>query len=142
MLELVSLDKSSVDFRTAKAEKIGPPSLGDVIRQGDVFLVNVEYNHNGVSLTEKQIAPGNTQGSRHVMRGQFSYVELGSVEAVHNVLPKVIIPSELSGCIINCISECELDHPEHGNKILPANTSWAVVFQRAYLENEIRRIQD
>jgi hypothetical protein len=96
-------------FDAAAPERIGSPSLGDVVRQGDLYLIAIESLPNGKKTKERQLVPGTTQGSRHVVEGD--------VEIVNEV------------------------HPEHGDKILPADTVWQCVYQQAYAD-EIRRVQD
>lgn len=116
-----------------KIERIGSPSLGDVVRQGDLYLICVD-RIIGTETAERQLAPGTTQGSRHVISGDCVIV------AKHgNSIGDV--PEELIGPAFRCIGDCTVEHPEHGHKILPSGTSWAVVYQRAYAD-EIRRVQD
>jgi hypothetical protein len=115
-----------------KVERIGSPSIGDVVRQGDLYLVCVE-NASGTRTSNRQLAPGDTQGSRHVLAGDCEvFIDCQSVANV---------PRELLGPAFRCSGDVTVEHPEHGHKILPAGTCWAVVYQRAFAE-EIRRAQD
>ena len=114
-------------------ETIGSPSIGDVVRQGDLYLVNIESLPAGKKLEDRQLAEGNTQGSRHVVQGD---VTLVTPEAAHAGIDRV-----LCGPAFHCNEAAEVTHPEHGNKILPKDTTWRVTFQRAHAE-EMRRVQD
>lgn len=130
---LVELRKSVEDMHGAKTERIGSPSLGDVVRQGDLYLVCIEkLPTNGIPTTNRQLVPGTTQGSRHAVEGDCQIVEKVQYENRHMAL---------CGPAFSCISDCTITHPEHGHKILPAGTSWHAVYQQAYAD-EIRRVQD
>ena len=106
--------------------------VGDVVRQGDLYLIAIESLPNGKKTNERQLVPGTTQGSRHVVEG--------NVEIVNEVQFKDI-PAVLVGPAFKCNSETTVTHPEHGDKILPADTVWQCVYQQAYAD-EIRRVQD
>lgn len=123
----------SCEMFGGRVERIGSPSTGDVVRQGDLYLVCID-EAVGTETNKRQLAPGTTQGSRHVISGDCVVV------AKHG---KAIgdVPEELIGPSFLCKSDCTVEHPEHGHKILPSGTSWAVVYQRAYAD-EIRRVQD
>lgn len=123
----------SCEMFGGKVERIGSPSLGDVVRQGDLYLVCIDEAF-GQQTKDRQLAPGTTQGSRHVISGNCTIVAKYS-KAIGSV------PLELIGPAFRCVEDCRLEHPEHGHKILPSGTSWAVVYQRAYAD-EIRRVQD
>ena len=130
---LQDLRDSVESLDAAKTETIGSPSIGDVVRQGDLYLVNIESLPAGKKLEDRQLAEGNTQGSRHVVQGDVSLV---SPEAAHPGIDRV-----LCGPAFHCNEAAEVTHPEHGNKILPKDTTWRVTFQRAHAE-EMRRVQD
>lgn len=127
----------SCEMFGGKVERIGSPSLGDVVRQGDLYLVCID-RIVGTETKERQLAPGTTQGSRHVISGDCTVVA-----KYEKTMPTVLgnVPTELIGPAVQCKSDCTIEHPEHGHKILPSGTSWAVVYQRAYAD-EIRRVQD
>jgi hypothetical protein len=130
---LVELRKSVEDMHGAKPERIGSPSLGDVVRQGDLYLVCIDrLPENGVPTNNRQLVPGTTQGSRHVVEGQCKIVEKVQYKDRHVAL---------CGPAFTCESDVTVTHPEHGHKILPAGTSWHCVYQQAYAD-EIRRVKD
>jgi len=119
-------------FDASKPERIGSPSLGDVVRQGDLYLIAIESLPNGKKTNQRQLVPGTTQGSRHVVEGDATIV---------NEVQFKDIPAALVGPAFKCNSETTISHPEHGDKILPADTVWQCVYQQAYAD-EIRRVQD
>jgi hypothetical protein len=130
---LQDLRDSVESLDAAKTETIGSPSIGDVVRQGDLYLVNIEKLPEGKKLEDRQLAEGNTQGSRHIVQGD---VTLVSPNTAHPGIDRV-----LCGPAFHCNEAAEVTHPEHGNKILPKDTTWRVTFQRAHAE-EMRRVQD
>ena len=135
VIEALEVVKSSVggNKECSKTEHIGSPSLGDVVRQGDVYLVNIDKLPKGDPTNDMQLAPGSTQGSRHIISG--------NVEIVTGVKTFEKFNVALIGPAFKCKGETEVTHPEHGNKILPSDTAWQVIYQQAYAE-EIRRVQD
>jgi hypothetical protein len=53
---------------------------------------------------------------------------------------RVSNPGPLDGPIIDAPDGCAIDHPEHGDAVLPAGV-YAITYQRAYAQ-ELRRVQD
>lgn len=129
---LVEMRKSVENFDAKKTERINAPSLGDVVRQGDIYLVCVSVINGGTETDNRQLAPGNTQGSRHVIKGKAKIYTGSSFSGIN---------SALIGPAFKCEKDVTVEHPEHGHKILPEGTSWQVVYQRA-MADEIRRVQD
>ena len=141
--QIAAIAKSAEKMDAAAPARIGSPSMGDVVRQGDLYLVCLESLPPGVKH-QRQLAPGNTQGSRHVAEGDCVVYMPREPIAVAAVIARVAnadVPVELVGPLVECLGETTITHPEHGHRILPAGTSWAVVYQRAFAE-EIRRAQD
>ena len=66
---LTEMREDLESFDASKPERIGSPSLGDVVRQGDLYLVAIEALPKGTATRERQLVPGTTQGSRHVVEG-------------------------------------------------------------------------
>jgi predicted RecA/RadA family phage recombinase len=121
-------------------------SLGDVVRQGDVYLVAITDITAGSSpATGAQLAPGNTQGARHIMEGNFSLHTVKAdlvIEEIKKHVPTFDSHPALIGPVVKSLAGgCTLTHPEHGNRELPANETFAVTYQRALAE-EVRRQQD
>lgn len=106
--------------------------IGDEVRQGDLYITRIESIPSACGLVRQpsaQLAPGNTQGSRHTLR---SLVDV-QVFRLDNAGP-------LDGPIIVSEGELAIDHPEHGDRILPPGC-YAITYQRAYAE-ELRRVED
>ena len=123
-VEVLGLDHS-------KPERIGSPSVGDVVRQGDLYLECLDDGYSGKDvISERQLVPGNTQGSRHVLAGD-------ATVWANNPLNE---PSHLIGPSFKCEGECTLEHPEHQDKILPPGSVWGTVYQR--VGQEERRVRD
>ena len=111
--------------------KIVNMEIGDVIRQGDVYIERVEKIAPGKE-TGRQLAAGNTQGSRHVASGDSVTVYEATGDNI------------LLGPSIHATRGWTLTHPEHGHFEMPAG-NFCVRFQRDYASEraeEIRRVQD
>lgn len=136
--DLSNLRLSAEKMHAAETERIGTASPGDVVRQGDLYIVALAEPEHGAETNERQLAPGTTQGSRHVASGD-CVIRAERSEQLTALYPDV--PSELIGPSIECRGDTTVTHPEHGDKVLPAGSNWAVVYQRAYAD-EILRVQD
>lgn len=143
--QLAALKRSAGKKHKAATETIGTASVGDVIRQGDLYLVCLDAAPKGTAAKSRQLAPGATQGSRHVAEGDCVVCDPASRAAVAKVINAAVrgaaVPEELIGPFVHVGSEATITHPEHGHKVLPRDSVWAVVFQRAFAE-EVRRVQD
>lgn len=133
---MTELRQSVEGFNAAQTERIGSPSLGDVVRQGDIYLVCISKLPDGEKFEGNQLVAGNTQGSRHCAEGNVKIVSIKNFEYNGRTINSVLL-----GPAFECVGDVEVTHPEHGNKILPQGTCWQVVHQQAYAD-EIRRVQD
>lgn len=142
--QIAAIHKSAEKMEAAAPAKIGTASVGDVVRQGDLYLVCLESLPEGTK-TARQLAPGNTQGSRHIAEGKCCVYLPKSPAAVARIISTVCrgseVPEQLIGPLVECVGETTITHPEHGHRTLPAGTTWATVYQRAFAE-EVRRVQD
>lgn len=129
---LIEMRKSVETLDASKTERINAPSLGDVVRQGDIYLTCINKITGGKETENRQLAPGNTQGSRHILAGKVTVYEGVSF----NQMPSVLV-----GPAFKCNSDVTVEHPEHGHKVLPEGTVWQVTYQRA-MADEIRRVMD
>lgn len=143
--DITAIRKSAERMDAAKTAAIGAASVGDVVRQGDLYLVCLEALPAGGERAPRQLAPGETQGSRHVAAGECVVHRPASAAAVAQLIKTACrgaeVPAELVGPLVECLGETTIEHPEHGHRILPAGSVWAVVYQRAFGE-EVRRVQD
>lgn len=114
--------------------KYGTLAKDDYHRQGDVYFVRA-----GDSVPKRakaikpmrQLAPGETQGSRHIIRE----ADMGHLKFYAR--PEA---TPLDGPIIVASKPFTVDHPEHGSVTLPAGT-YSCHYQRQYAE-ELRRVAD
>lgn len=95
-------------------------SFGEDVRQGDIYIVKLESvprNFTEVKA-EKQLAVGNTQGSRHC---------LDSLDGITMYRNKDA--DQFTGPVF--VSSCErtITHPEHGDRILPPGV-YLIGYQR------------
>lgn len=143
--QIAAVKRSAEKMNAAAPAKVGTASIGDVVRQGDLYLVCIEELPADGKRAQRQLAPGNTQGSRHVAEGECAVYQPKSPSAVARLIATICrgaeVPEQLIGPLVECVGDTTITHPEHGHRTLPAGSVWAVVFQRAYAE-EIRRVQD
>ena len=105
--------------------------VGEHGRQGDLYLwfLGTEKPEDAKSpLPERQLAPGNTKGSRHV------------AEAPSKVL-KSRHDDPLVGPRIWSDKRFEVSHPEHSNVSLPSGL-YEVTYQRDLRQEERARVMD
>jgi hypothetical protein len=76
-----------------------------------------------------QLAPGTTQGSRHV---------LDSLDGVS--VYRLAENTVLQGPVLLVTTERTVTHPEHGNVVLPPGI-YSITYQRQFAE-ELRRVAD
>jgi len=122
------------EFDAAKTERISNAcSLGDVVRQGDLYFECIDKLPEGNVSQNRQLVPGTTQGSRHILEGQVK---------IHKDVQFKRIPAALVGPAFECISDVTATHPEHGHKVFPAGSVWQSLGQQAYDQEMIRRVRD
>lgn len=110
---------------------------GDVIRQGDVYLVMVPSDWpKGEPRGERQVAVGTTTGSRHVAEGPaVRLFEPKDRSATIRRLAKLGHKSSVAlreyqiGPVVESPEPWALTHPEHAHVACPAG-SWQVTYQR------------
>lgn len=86
-----------------------------VVRQGDIYLLVVEANHSkGKKIKDRQLAPGNTKGSRHIVEGKVKLYEGNIVDDEFG--------SALTGPVIVADERFTVTHPEHADVSLPSGT--------------------
>jgi hypothetical protein len=107
-------------------------SIGDVWRQGDIYIELLASVPVGTTRKKKpstQLAPGTTQGSRHI---------LDSIVGVK--VYQLGTPTVLDGPILDLAKERTVTHPEHGDVVLPPGC-YGITYQRAFAD-ELRRQAD
>ena len=105
--------------------------VNDAWAQGDLLIRKIPSIPEDVELCEfeRQLAPGNTQGSRHCLRSETGVK-----------LFRLLGPNALEGPIFELQCDNAVDHPEHGNVLLGPGI-YAIEHQRA-LADELRRVRD
>lgn len=91
--------------------------IGEVVRQGDIYIHKVETSHNhGEEIKNHQLAMGVTLGSRHIADENF--IVFKGTE-----LPKWVAAGHFLGpCIVTDKETAMVSHPEHANVALGAGT--------------------
>lgn len=109
-------------------------SHGDTVRQGDVYITWLESLPEDVEAQQDwdaQLAPGNTQGSRHI---------LDSKNGV--TCYKFQNPTEFDGPMLVLTEERTVTHPEHGNWVLPPGIYYIGYQQTEDMLEQRRRVED
>lgn len=136
---------------TAEAIKNDEPASlavmdsGDVVRQGDVYVVRLgaELPGKARGWEGHQVAPGTTQGSRHVVDGACELYEPNASHAttlLGRLIPAAAEHQQFFGPVIRASEPWTLAHPEHGDRTMPAG-DYLITQQRAFAD-EIRRAAD
>lgn len=112
---------------------------GDMWCQGDVGIVFLGQREEvsfanleeiPADRAEAQLAPGNTQGSRHCID------DLGKVTMYRSASG-----TELDGPRIDAPTGFRVNHPEHGDVTLPPG-KYAVIYQQVWVNMQARRALD
>ena len=121
--------------------------VGTVAHQGDLILVRIAaLPPSARPRKDRQLAAGNTQGSRHVLDVGRPYdcptAEVAA--AIAAVCRGVEIATEYCGPVFQTEKgAADLLHPEHGHHHYRGDMSIAVVYQRNLdAEERERRVQD
>lgn len=108
--------------------------IGSVAHQGDLILVRIEsLPRRRSERKERQLAIGNTQGSRHVLdRGDVYDGDAAEVaQLIANACPGATIDRQYLGPVFGTTAgEADLLHPEHGHHHYRGEMTIAVVYQR------------
>lgn len=119
-------------------------SPGDVVRQGDLYIIALGNPISRGKPASRQLAPGTTQGSRHVAEGDCDVLavdEEKALESIHELLPATKGQRLFVGPMILARGPVRIAHPEHGDRTIPGDAAYIVTYQRAWA-SEIRRTQD
>lgn len=89
--------------------------FGQWVRQGDIYIHCVAKDHaHGQVTKNRQLAMGNTQGSRHILEGE---AELFEGSKAPDWAPNAFL-----GPLIKLFKRGTVTHPEHAHIDLPAGT--------------------
>jgi hypothetical protein len=109
--------------------------VGDVAHQGDLIIVGISgLPASACPRKNRQLADGDTQGSRHVLeRGDLFDADSRETARMINAATGCEVDSKYVGPVFispeNPTAD-DLTHPEHGNQGFPGSRVCAVVFQR------------
>ncbi len=87
---------------------IPPMSVGQVVRQGDIYIHAVAPDHaHGARTKNHQLALGSTQGSRHVAPAD--------AEVYEGTTAPTWASSALLGPLVKLLKAGTITHPEHAH---------------------------
>lgn len=108
--EILEFSKKYKEKHEVRTVPNGALKVGDVIRQGDIYLEYtspVDTSSDHVPFKDNQLAPGSTQGSRHMISGD------------KLVMFKKTNARITEGPVIIAESRFKVTHPEHAHMDLP-----------------------
>jgi hypothetical protein len=118
---------------------------GDAYPQGDlIFWCIDKMPKKGDAYVGRQLAPGTTQGSRHLADGNVDlYIpdEESATEILARLFPKTKGHTQFFGPVILVTEEFTATHPEHGHRTFVGTKTYLTTYQKVWM-NEIRRVHD
>jgi hypothetical protein len=141
-----SVRRSAEKIQSDAHETVAVVSSGDVVRQGDVYLIALDVApKKAAAFVGRQLAPGETQGSRHFAEGDCELYRPDEAEATQilaRLIPETNGERQFFGPVIRAHGAVEITHPEHGNRTLPGDGQvYLVTYQRTGRE-AMRRAED
>ena len=109
--EIERLAKTNAVQEVRRIESI---EIGKVIRQGDIYIHRVDAKHvHGKKLKNRQLALGNTMGSRHIAEAPARVCE-------GTTLPEWCDRRTFLGPLVESDKRFKITHPEHAHVDLPS----------------------
>lgn len=110
-------------------------SIGNTCHQGDIIIVPISRLPSSARRrANRQLAEGDTQGSRHVLqRGEIYDAPATETAWLVREATGCIVGEQYIGPVFVSPEDPtadDLTHPEHGNQGFPAGMVCAVVYQR------------
>ncbi len=104
--------------------------VGSVSHQGDLILVSVPRPHTLTPRTNRQLADGDTQGSRHILDGGQLFD--GDAEDLARLVNQHCHGAAVQARYVGPVftTPATLTHPEHGHQRFDCEATVAVVYQR------------
>ncbi len=91
-----------------EVRKIDGMKIGEAVRQGDIYLHMVKDDHaRGAATKNRQLAIGDTQGSRHILAGE--------AEVFEGTKAPEWAPNALLGPLFRLFKRATVTHPEHAH---------------------------
>lgn len=101
--------------KSQEVRQIKSIAVGKAVRQGDVYCIAVDASHpKGEVTANRQLAIGNTQGSRHIVSENPSVKIFIGVKA-----PEWCDAQTFLGPVIVATERFVVEHPEHAHVSLP-----------------------
>lgn len=121
--------------------------IGSAAHQGDLILVRIAgLPASAKPRRDRQLAAGDTQGSRHVLQAGSPYdcAAADVANAIAAVCRGAAVQAAYIGPVFACADgAADLLHPEHGNHHYRGDMVLAVVYQRNLdAEEREQRVQD
>ena len=115
--ELSALEAATANTDTTPRDLRGKLEVGKCARQGDVYVHQVDVNHErGSETLDRQVAVGNTQGSRHIAEGAKIKLFWGTAR------PSGVDSRAPLGPVVVSEEDWTLAHPEHPDMTFSAGT--------------------
>ena len=118
---LTALEKVQQTTADQNVREAGDLSVGDGVRQGDVYLARIPAKRGKVSSLGAQLVAGTTRGSRHVLEGDFVTYRGEASE-----LPEWVERDRALVALFFRVGDrgARLTHPEHAHVTFAPNTTW------------------
>lgn len=124
----------AIETRPQRVRRHETWSPGDCAHQGDLIFVCIHALPPGMNSREnRQLADGDTRGSRHVVEGGNVYDGDAAVlaRAVRKATGDRVSPSaDYIGPVFT--GPCVVTHPTHQHQAFPAGTVTVTVYQRNF----------
>ena len=116
---------------------------GDTAHQGDLIFVALPKLPGSIQpRKERQLAEGDTKGSRHVLRG--GKIFDASKKELRQMIREIAdmdVEEKYIGPVF--AGACTVEHPQHAHQEFPAHKATVVVFQRNLdAEEREQRVRD
>jgi len=107
------IERLAKENAVPEVRRIEGIEIGKVVRQGDIYLHRVDEKHaRGNRLKSRQLALGNTMGSRHIAEAPAKVFE-------GTTLPEWCDRRTFLGPLIESSKRFTVTHPEHAHVDLP-----------------------
>jgi hypothetical protein len=108
------IERLAKENAVQEVRRIQSIEIGKVIRQGDIYLHRVDEKHTrGKKLKSRQLALGNTMGSRHIAESPAKVFE-------GTTLPGWCDQRTFLGPLVESKKRFTVTHPEHAHVDVPA----------------------
>lgn len=144
-----ALSAPVIEQQTESVHRHSAWAVGDVAHQGDVILIGLDKVPEGAQdRKNRQLAEGNTQGSRHILVGGqcFDVKKETVIDLVAKATKgkvKVSLVEYVGPVIASRDADMTVEHPQHQHQTFPPNSVCAVIYQRNVdAEGRIMRARD